>query len=391
MENTEIDNEDEYAGFGKTDIDEAFDGYRIIKLKMPDEKRGETSTELVCRLLPAMKSNATTGRWNEFYGQHYGHAGVNSRNAEKPRARPFACIQEKDFKTKKISVHCPKCDQMEKYRLKEKTLQGAIQQKNPDAGEKELNKLYQADPKLAQVGEWLKKNNCDKKFWLNVMTEKGEFGPLTLSYTTFQKLKTVLRKLRDDDKIDAFNPKNGVWLRFTRSKPPGLIVNDEVAPVMDTVEINGRSYKEIKTAPLSKEQVARALKTCPDLATECVKFLPAEKIQQLVDCTGEPSVVDEIWDGPKEEGAAQTSRSYARNDESDGDEAPAPKATEAVRLVAAATVAATSEPEDDIDAEEKAMLAKIAARRAAKAASTAAATPPPDSEASFLDRFQPSK
>lgn len=404
-ENSNIDGEDD--GFGNTEIDEAFDGWREIKLRMPDEKKGESSTELVVRLLPAIKSCKESGKWNVFYARHYGHNGENARKPDKPRARPFKCIQEKNFKSGKIEVSCPKCEEMERYRLKETSLQGEIQRANPEATEKQLRELYKQSPKLVQISEWLRKNNCDKKFWMNVMTLKGEFGPLQVSYKTFQKLRDKLRKLRDEEKIDAFHPDKGVWLRFTRTGTGGFNVNDEVEPVMESVEVNGRTYKEIKTAPLTKEQRARALKTCPDLLTDVVQSLSRAKIEQLIACSGEPSVVDEIWDGPKSERTPSSAGGGRRvqNDESDFQEpAPKPVAKPQETKPAAKTQEPAAKPKqeaapepDDIDAEEAAVLARIAAKRKAKqeeAAKAAASVTQVQSSASleedeFLNKFQP--
>jgi hypothetical protein len=100
--NSKLDTEKtEMSGFGKANIETQFDGFKYFKLRTPDVKKGETETTLIVRLLPSMKSYRDSGEWKFFYGQHYGYAGVNSRDPSKPRSRPFGCIQKKN-KNKEI-------------------------------------------------------------------------------------------------------------------------------------------------------------------------------------------------------------------------------------------------------------------------------------------------
>lgn len=392
MEN-QIDNEE---GFGQTSIDDTFEGWRIIKLKTP--KPGEAPTELVFRLLPAMKSYRNSGKWTFFYGQHFGHAGVG-KSPEKPRVRPFGCIQVKNFKTKQIEVECPKCVEMEKVKLKEKNLMAKVQQANPNvSSEKELEALYKNTPALMTVRDWLKKNNKDSKFWMNVMTEKGEFGPLTLSYTTTEKLRTKLREWADKKKIDAFSLEKGVWIRIVRTGSNGL--NDEVQLVTESFSgPDGQEYERTKFAPMSKDQQERALKACPDLQKDVVKFLSAEKIQKLIDCSNNPAEVDEIWDGPKAQTKGGSSSSAnLENDESDlgnvpDDELPAWAGGNAPEPV---KQSATPTPEPQVseeDAQMAALQAQMAALAAKKAAKPAQAPVPAaagiESAADFLSQFQP--
>lgn len=390
----EIDNEED--GFGNsTSIDEVFEGFKIMKLRTPDPRNNEDRTELVVRLLGAMKSYKSTGKWAFFYGTHFGYCGENSRDPSKPRIRTFGCIQKKDNRTKEILVRCPKCDQISRAKLKEKALQDKIRQANPAASEEDLKALYKENQALKQMGDWLYKNSNSKKFWVNVMTDAGVFGPLQLSYKTHEKLKAKLREWAEKKRIDAFSLDKGVWIKFTRTGR-GIAVNDEVSLHTETVVINGEPMEKTKFAPMTKEQQAQALRVCPDLAKDVVKMLTAEQIQKLVDCTGEPSVVDEIFDGPKK---AKTETQRAAEDDTDfgvdpTEEMPewaASASTTATPTPKETVVAPVSAPvvEDDEEAQLEAQMKALRERKAAKSAVSQPPTAPISAEDEFLSKFQP--
>jgi hypothetical protein len=291
--------------FGKTSINRKVgDGYKIWKLQMPDHRKNEESTTFDCRLIPSMKSYRATGQWAFYYGNHFGYCGNNSRNPEKPRARPFGCIQEMENKV--VVKHCPKCDQIAQIKDKLERHRHNLKESNPTLDDGALKALYRDDKTCRAFGDWLQKHNCSRKVWINVMTPTNEFGVLQLSYTTYKKLVLKLNKWESDEGIDAFNPAGGVWIRFTRTGKTFNDVEDDVEYVTNVVEFNGKKMKEPKQAPMSKEQIAQAFKVCPDLAKDVVKFLPADKIQALVDSKGDLDKVDEIWDGPKKQEAAAT-------------------------------------------------------------------------------------
>lgn len=366
-------------GFGKANLDTVFEGFKYFKLKTPDPKRGEEMTEIIVRLLPSMHSYEDSGNWKFFYGQHYGHFGVNPRNPEKPRSRPFGCIQRKN-KNKEIVVRCPKCEQIEKMRSRYDAAEDALaKQHGVDKKDPSFRDIKRADANLKKMGEWLGNHNCDKKFWINVMSLNGEFGVLQLSYTTCEKkLVPFLKRLRDQDKVDAFDPNGGVWLRFTRtgSKPQ---VQDNVETYDELVDIgNGRKAKVMKPAPMTAEQIEKALKICPDLAKGVVKFIDVETMERLVKSSGDPEETDRIWppepmkdnDGLKTTGlkAASTGASTSSDDDEpafDNDEGA--QSTTAASTTTTAPKTTEAAPADDEDAELERLLAKRKAREDAAA------------------------
>lgn len=300
MSNEELD----LSGFGNVNLDGNGQGYKFWQLHEPEE--GKDTYELILRLLPAMHSYKDTGEWNFYYGQHYGHVGVNASNPDKPRARPFGCIQKRDNKTKKVERQCPKCTQYDAYDAKAKAraqeLLAALQKKDPSITEKsdEFKKAKKEDVKYKALAAWLRSNNCDRKIWINAMDQAGNFGVLKLSYKTFKDLlKPLLKKLRDQDKVDAFSPAEGRWLRFTRTGSNPL-VTDGVEVYSVEQEMTNAAGKKVKAkeeqaAPMTNEQIRKALKTCPDLAKDVVKFIDAATIQKLVDSSGDPEETDRIW------------------------------------------------------------------------------------------------
>lgn len=399
MSNTQPTN-----AFGKTNIDPVYDGPAYFKLKTPDAKKGETMTELVVRLLPSMKSYRDSGEWKFFYGQHYGYYGTNPRNPDKPRPRPFACIQKKNGKTKEIVDHCPKCDQIEaqrkKYEEREQALLKAHPGIDPKVNKKEWREVKDADAKLKALSEWLRKHNCDKKFWMNVMSKDGKFGVLQLSYkTTKDVLMPFLKKLRDEEKMDPFDPAGAPFLKFTRTGQKPQVV-DAVGLYQEKieVEVGGKLKKldETVMSTLTDEQIARALKQCPDLKLEAVQFLAFEKIEQLVNSSGSAEEVDAIWgDPPAKKGAPEDAQSLEGEGESP--EGSQQSQSNGASQQQSQPEQGSVEEEDEIAKAEAALKAAREAAAAKKAAQSKPATTPKkdsgmgpkvESPASFIDEME---
>jgi hypothetical protein len=321
--------------------------------------------------------------WRVYVGKHFGHYGNNSRNPEKPRARPFGCIQKKNLRTKEIEIACPKCDQIEIVRGKQKKREGEVLKANPDIAaiesekdrERALREVCKADNVYASYSEWLKKHNCDRKWWMNVMTLNGTFEAFGISHTTMKdKLEPKLKEWREKKKIDVFHPQKGVWLRFTRTGTRPR-VTDSVELFMETVERDGEIVEKVKFAPLDKVMIARAIKECPDLGKDVVQVLPVAKIQALIEAKGDLDKTDEIWDGPKNKPVRSTSSLESVADDVSDDDAGTSSAASS-SLESAAEEPAAPTPASDVDAEEAALEAQMKALQAKKAAKAAAASKP---------------
>jgi|SRR5579859_1006940 len=370
-------------GFGTVNLDGNSGGLTYWKLRQPDEKKGETVVELVLRLLPSMHSYQDTGEWKFYYGQHFGHFGVNDRNPEKPRPRPFGCIK-KVGKNKVVEIACPKCEQVDKMMLKKDKLEDALAAKL-GIEDKKSNEFYEAkksDPKIKQLGEWLQRHNCDKKYWINAMDEKGNFGILQVPYTFVKdKLDPLLRELRDKRGLDVFNPAKGAFLRFTSTgKRPRVTQSVELYQELVTLE-DGEQVSKMKPAPMTDAMIEQALKVCPDLAKDVVKFITADQIQALVDSSGDPEETDRIWPQPKKASAPVTKKTENKEEEQEH----TPDEDEVVETKSKPV----KPPVDDVDDEEAELERRLAEKRAKKAAGTAKApeTPPPADTASNAEDF----
>ncbi len=406
-------------GFGKANLNPVYDGPKYFKMRTPDPRKNETETVLVLRLLPSMHSYRDTGQWKFYYGQHYGYAGVNSRDPSKPRARPFGCIQKKN-KQKEILTRCPKCDQISQFEAKKAAREDELAQQHGVGSSKEerstpeFYEIKKSDQKYQTFAAWLSKHNCDKKFWINAMDKNGDFGMLQLSYTTCEeKLMPLLNKLAKGEEtgepVDAFDPGTGIWLKFTRTgKNPRVV--DSVTVFEELVDFgNGKKAKVAQAAPMTDEQIAKALKTCKDLAKDVVKFIDAETIQKLVNCSGDPAEVDAIWPPEKPAAAApaktetkveakgtagQVSDESGDDGESESlvDDIAAPPAAAPETAPTAQAAPAVSE-EDAEEAALKAQMAALEARKAARAAAAKVVTETPalgksvDNPNDFLAQF----
>lgn len=277
-------------GFGKPKIKETFESFKYFKLRTPDAAKKETETELVVRLLPPMHSYEDTGKWRFFYANHYGYMGVNQQNPDKPRHRPFLCIQEKR-KDRSIASPCPKCEQIEKVRNKLKRRDAVLLAELgiDDEKSKEFVTARRNDQESQQYVQWLRHHNCDKKWWINVMSKDVEFGVLQINYTLCKtKLIPLMEKLEKAGK-DPFE----YYYRFTRSGKFPVV--DSVELLTEEKEFDGVTAAVPVKAPMTDEQVQSALRICPDLSKDVCYSIDFATIQELVNCDGSPTTVDSIW------------------------------------------------------------------------------------------------
>jgi hypothetical protein len=333
--------------------------YENWRLKTPDASKGEQKTSFICRIIPPMKSLAESGKWAFYHGQHFGYAGVNPRDPDKVKQRPFACVKKEDFRTKMVTVACAACDIIdEKFEEKKRREAEYKAQGLSDSAIKE---------RLEPLTAWLKRHNCDRKWHLNVMTPEGKFGVLQIPHSVKKQLDQKIDELREKKKIDPIAIDQGVWFNFTRmGKFP---VTDGVEWVMEGFERDGETFERIKKAPLTEEQCKNALEILPDLARETVKFISVQQVVQIVASSGDPEEIDRIWQqGTRTEQRERTPVS-ARASAPATTPVPQPAATApAAAPVTTATAPATTSEDDEIAEYEK----KIAAMKAAKAAKAAA-------------------
>jgi hypothetical protein len=255
--------------------------YKNWKLKSPDTAKGESVFTIELRLLPPVHSLAEKGIWAKYHGQHFGYSG-NGKEPGKIRQRPFACIQQTDFRTKMVTTACDACSVIDEKRAEREVREAEYKSKGKS--ESEIREL------LEPLTDWLKKHNCDRKWHINAMNRAGEFGVLQISHTLKKALDVKVDEVRNKRKIEPMAPDQGVWFRFARmGKFP---VQDSVEYVM--AEKDDGSFR-IEHAPLTEAQLEAAEKVCPDLQTGVVKFITAAQIAQIVSSSGDPDEIDRIW------------------------------------------------------------------------------------------------
>lgn len=248
----------------------------------------ESDTENVYRVFPAMHSLAEQEKWAQYIVVHWGFSGVDANDPTKTRMRPFNCTEITDRNRNKI-CHCPQCD----YYAERKA--------EHDAAEAGLvaNGATKAaiEEALGPLKGYLKAFSPDKKFYLAVMNQAGEFGHLKIGYKAKKLLDAKLKELLAQKKINGLALEEGVWFNFKRSGK-GRETQDVVDVVTTEVTalVNGEemSVDQIKKAPITEDVANKALEAIEDLTTGGGFKLTVEQIQLLVDCDGDPESIDKI-------------------------------------------------------------------------------------------------
>lgn len=276
MENMEGFGKAKYGGSG---------GFKIYDLKT-DNQGGSVS--YVFRLLPPMKSQASTGVWAIYYGQHFGYAGVDPKDANKTKQRPFKCIEEKNFRTGMITRACPECA-LVATRKADLEFKEAQAKADTSKTEEMINDL------LAEDRDWLKSHNCQRQWYMNVMTPSNEFGILRMSHEVKKLLEAKIKEAKETWGVDPTDLETGCWFRFTRTGRKISVTTTVDLEMVTNRDGSGRAIgQSLKQAPLTREQAVQALQECPDL-TEVVRVLSEEQISLLTQSGGDPEEVDRIW------------------------------------------------------------------------------------------------
>lgn len=277
------------AGFGKTRLGNK-DFWKRFTLQQP--KPGEEYTDAEYRIIPPIKSCAEDGIWGQYFSIHYGFEGRDRKDQTKGRTRTFMCIQDRNRKTKEVIKHCPQCDAM--ALVEEEAERIEAEAKAEGRTEDEIKTL------VAGHKAWLHKFNVDRKWYINVMNSKGEFGVLLLSHRTKTQLDGLMKEMLEKDGVDATDIDTGVFFNFRRTGR-NQQVQDTVSVAMVSEKVNGKAYMTPKLAPLTPDQQKQALQILPDLRTDVMTVLSLEQIGRLVALGRSPDldVVDAIFDSSK--------------------------------------------------------------------------------------------
>lgn len=236
----------------------------------------------IYRILPPFGGLSSKGEFSKYEALHWGFALSTGKK------RAFKCIRRKNSKTKMIEVECPMCSEYDKR-------QAAFDSKKKDL---ENNKVSPTEAKqvLSKDQEWLQRYNCQRGHFLNVMRPDGQIGRLFIKIKAKQALDITIKELRGEGYSPA-GIANGVWLDFIRI---GMGRNDttyQVRAAEETMEVNGRKMKSIKTSALSAEVLERMKTEAWDLSNY-YKDLSFNEIQMLVQSDGDPKIVDSVFGAP---------------------------------------------------------------------------------------------
>lgn len=249
----------------------------------------ESDTENVYRILPPMHSLADSGKWAIYRIVHWGFHGTNPNDSTKTVHRPFNCVEEVD-RFKNVITECAQCVD---YASKKAECEAAEALMKSEGKTKD-----EIEETLGSLKAYVKAFAPDKKFYMNVMNAAGEFGFLKIGYKAKKLLDAKIAELREKKKIDPLALEQGVWFNFKRSGT-GRETQDIVDVVMESFEVEGETVEKIKRAPLSEDQINKALTDCDDLINAGGFKITPEQVEMLVASSGDPEDVDTVFNLPQ--------------------------------------------------------------------------------------------
>lgn len=193
----------------------------------------------IYRVLPPVKSLATTG---EFFKYHQVHRNMRGNDGKQ---RSFTCTEEMDWKTKVLKRRCPVCDKRREYESQYKTASDASKT-NPKITREQLNEFRMT---------YLDPLQCDRKYYMNVTNLAGEIGILTIPTTIKKDMVETFKKIKSEEGIDP-SGKVGIFFNFIKvsqykgdNKPVyKLEPHYEVTPGADGRVTKAYKYHEITPA-----------------------------------------------------------------------------------------------------------------------------------------------
>jgi len=352
-------------------------GLNIISISQDESK--------TVRIIPPMKSLKEKGAYGVYHKQHYGYSVRDPRDATKTRMRPFLCVEETD-ENGLTKVSCPECRKIEGVKQKQKDDISLEVERLRTQGIVGAEAEAQAMKATEKATEWLKSHNLDKKWFIPVMCEDFTFGLLKVPHAAKKAIDKARKQLAEDEKADIFDIDTGAWVKITRTGT-GRTTDYTATVVKEAGVYEGRRVTSTKLAPLSDDQLTKALELPDPNGPSIVRHLTIEQVRMLATGGGSPFEVETVLnlgqrsEEPKEREEAPAPRlapvpaakpilSPQVAATASVSTQAAPKAAPAPAIAPAAAAAA----EDD---EEARLEAQLAAARAKKAAAKMAAEAKP--------------
>lgn len=231
----------------------------------------------IYRIIPPIKSMASSGRIAKYYKVHRGIRGTDGKQ------KPFLCIEEKN-KDGVIVKHCPICDRVRELeaRLEELKLGGAT--------EEQLKKFRYQYVFPIQV---------EKKYYINVLNQENQLGVLAIGQKMFNDLEAKGKEWQQ--KGINLAGLNGVFLNFKINKKyKGDKEAIHTASVHMVPQADG-SFRYIAHT-LTPDIIERLDKEAADL-NALFKSLTAEDMTMLINVEGEERarLMDTLFSAPEKE------------------------------------------------------------------------------------------
>lgn len=232
------------------------------------------------RVLPPFNSDVIAKFWESIW-----LPSTQVSKAGKVINKPISTIQRKN-QDGQVTQRDPLLDKIA-------ALQGQLVelQKDPNQN-KEI---------LTALEDRLKALRTDRSYYLNVLTPDNQIGLLQIKSTAFKDLKRQIKKLKDEEGIDAINSGagNGVYFDFQKLRDENNKVTYQVGVVMTTKRdpVTNKPVKEYKDGTIDETILKRMETEAFDLNT-LYKVPTFEEMSLLA--TLDPVMVDRLFARPEE-------------------------------------------------------------------------------------------
>lgn len=255
----------------------------------------------VFRFLPPYGALATTNKIGHYWSIHFGFKGSNDK------MKPIPCIFKKD-RDGIVTQACPLCDKVT-------ALGNALKTLKASGGNPAI---------VAELEAKLDKMNLDKAFYLNVVDASGKVGILQLRYKPFKALETEIKRLWNEEKVNAVSPGEGVMFDIRRTgmgRETQYSVNPARMTIQDPTSL--KFYQMYKTFNVDDAIIARMEKEAGEL-TALYKIFGVEDLIAIA--SGDPKVIDRLFARPEKNDAAASDAEGADEEASSAATASQPAA-----------------------------------------------------------------
>jgi len=267
------------------------------------------SGDNIYRIMPPMFDGLKKGTWAVYYSDHFGFIDARGKKHKFTCTRRYdengnmgQCFFCQDQENKKVEL-----DLIEKKLLELKSMVDNLHQQGLiNEMEKAQAQLDSLEAKRFELKERVRTRNT--AFYVNAMDQAGNFGILPLKKTVYEELvgkksKTgrrengLFHELKNNENIDPLSPNEGVWFNITRTGTTFMDIKYRTSVVEEAVLHEGKRFKSIKKAPLTKEQKKLALVKCQNLLTMFDHLTLSLNDQKIV-VDGSPQAVSAVLNAP---------------------------------------------------------------------------------------------